>query len=291
MQNTISLKQLSLCVWILQELQKSGDEGLKLAELNLRLVQKTAGIESLSRSSLTRRRKEIEELFGIIVGTPDKKHYRIMNPEQLTLDTLANDLLASVQEYLFLDEYRDLGPLIQPAEIRNGLEHLHTIGDALRNKNKLRIRYQKFSDEQPYDAIVHPYCLKASLGRWYLVGSKEGSHQKNDVQCFALDRCLNLRKLEETFVPNDVFDPDVHFYDSFGVWVDKENYPVQDITIAVKTDVAKYLRTLPLHHSQKEKSETYQNGWIQFTYHISLTPDFMGELNRWGDNLVIVNIK
>lgn len=289
MQTSISLKQLSFCVWILEELRKAGDEGLTLSELDKMIRKKTSGEESLTRSSLTRRRQEIERFFGVYVTSPDRKHYRILNPEQLALDTLANDLLASVQEYLFLDEYRDLGPLIQPSEIRNGMEFLHTIGDALRHKNKLAVRYQKFTDEQPYDAIVHPYCLKASLGRWYLVASKEGSHNSCDVQCFALDRTLNIKKMDEVFIPDANFNPDTYFYDSFGIWVEKDNCPVQDITIAVKPHVASFLRTLPIHHSQNELPERYPDGRILFTFHISPTPDFLGELNRWGNDLEIIN--
>lgn len=288
MQTSISLKQLSLCVWILDEIMKSGIDGLTLSELDRRIRQKSQGEEALSRSSLTRRRKEIERFFGIVVASPDKKHYRIMNPDQLSLDTIANDLLASVQEYLFLDEYRDLGALIQPSEIRNGMEYLHTIGDALRYKNKLKIRYQKFSDHQPYEAIVHPYCLKASLGRWYVVGFKEGNTHGLDVQAFALDRSLNITKLDETFVPCTDFNPDTYFKDSFGIWVDKENYPVRDIIIAVSPNAASYLRTLPLHHSQKELPETNPDGKILFSFHISPTPDFIGELNRWGEELEFV---
>lgn len=291
MEASISLKQLSLCVWILDEINNSGQEGLTLAELSERITRKSMGEETLSRSSLTRRRKEIERLFGIVVASPDKKHYRIMNPEQLSLDTIANDLLASVQEYLFLDEYRDLGPLIQPSEIRNGMEYLHTIGDALRNKNKLKIRYQKYSDHQPYDAIVHPYCLKASLGRWYVVGFKENNEHGSDVQAFALDRAQNITKLDETFVPNSGFNPETYFKDSFGIWVNKDAYPVRNITIAVTPDVASYLRTLPLHHSQKELQEANPDGRILFSFHISLTPDFIGELNRWGEELEMVCVE
>lgn len=291
MQTSISLKQLSLCVWILEEIQKSGDEGLSLAELDLRIRQRSKGEESLSRSSLTRRRKEIERFFGIIIACPNKKQYRILNPEQLSLDTIANDLLASVQEYLFLDEYRDLGSRIQPSEIRNGMEFLHIIGDAIRQKCKLKIRYQKFLDQIPYEAIIHPYCLKASLGRWYVVGYKERNIHGSEVQAFALDRTHNISLLKETFIANEAFNPEDYFKDSYGIWVDKDNYPVRNLTIAVHPYVASYLRTLPLHHSQKELSKKHSEGWILFSFCISLTPDFMGELNRWGKDLEIVNIE
>lgn len=287
----ISLKQLSTCVWILEELRKAGDIGLTLVQLDKKMRDRTKGKTGLTRSSLTRRRKEIQLLFNINVESPDKKHYYIMNKEQLALDTLANDLLASVQEYLFLDTYRDLKPLIQPMEINNGMEFLHVIGDALRSKNKLKIRYQKFSDTEPYEAIVHPYCLKASMGRWYLFGHKENNSQGVNVQSFALDRTINITTLKEQFSPDLEFDPETYFKDSFGTWVDKETYPVCDITIAVSSHVASYLKTLPLHHSQKEITPPISNEKTYFTFHISPTPDFMGELKRWGDEVEIIEQK
>lgn len=291
MEKNISLKQLSTCVWILEELRKAGDTGLTLVQLDEKMRDRTKGKTGLTRSSLTRRRKEIQLLFNINVESPDKKHYYIMNKEQLALDTLANDLLASVQEYLFLDTYRDLGALIQPMEIENGMEFLHVIGDALRSKNKLKIRYQKFSDTEPYEAIVHPYCLKASMGRWYLFGHKENNSQGLDVQSFALDRTINITPLKEKFSPNKEFDPETYFKDSFGTWVEKETYPVCDITIATSLRVASYLRTLPLHHSQKEILSSTSNDKTFFTFHISPTPDFIGELRRWGGEVEIIEQK
>lgn len=288
MEKCIYLKQLASVVWILEELRKSGSDGLTLAELNSRMLKRTNGKEGLTRSTLTRRRKEIKRLFGVNIESPDKMHYIIMNLEHLSLDTLANDLLASVQEYLFLDTYRDLGSLIQPMEIRNGIEFLHDIGDALRYKKKLKIRYRKSPDVEAYDAVVHPYCLKASLGRWYLFGYKENNSNGKDVQSFALDRTINISVMTDSFVPNPNFDPVMYFYDSFGVWVDKEEYPVRDFTIAVTPQVANYLRTLPLHHSQREHSEKDSDGNVLFSYHISPTPDFMGALYSWGDKLKIL---
>lgn len=284
---SIPFKQLVSCVWILEELQKSGNDGLSLTQLDELLRERSKNKEPFSRTTLSRRRKDIQQLFKVNIDCPDKKHYRIMNPEQLTLDTLANDLLASIQEYLFLDSYKDLGSLIQPMEIRNGMEFLHVIGDALRNKNKLKIRYQKFSDSEPYEAIVHPYCLKASMGRWYMIGFKENTLE-TEVHVFALDRTINLIAMSEIFVPSSWFDPETYFKDSFGVWVDLETYPVCDMTVAVKPYVASYFRTLPLHNSQKELSFQTPNGYIYFSFHISPTPDFIGELNRWGDDLKFV---
>ena len=94
--------------------------------------------------------------------------------------------------------------------------------------------------------------------------------------------------MSENFIPNPDVNLDVYFHDCFGIWHDYENYPVRDITISCTEHVAHYLRTLPLHHSQKE--DTYKEGKeerIVFHYHLSPTPDFLAELTKWGDEIII----
>ena len=219
-------------------------------------------------------------------------HYRITNPEVLKLDSLANDLLKSIQNFVFLQEYKDLGDLIQPEQIETGARYLRQIGQSLRDKRKLSITYQKFTDEKPYDAILHPYCLKADKGRWYILAHKEGNEYKEPVQVFALDRILRLEIIPERFTPNPEIDINAFFRDCFGIWHDYENYPVRDVTISCTEEVANYLRTLPLHYSQKESPfKEGEEGRIIFTYHISPSPDFIGELLKWGDGIRIKDEK
>lgn len=284
----LSLKQLTLDVWLLETLRRAPGKGYTLEHLQQAWTSKPSHEGVLGRTTMARHRKMIEDFFGVIIDSPDKKHYRIANPEQLTLNTLANELLASLQEYIFLDEYRELGDKIQPAQIWEGIHLLQPIGEALRHNKKIAVRYQKFTDTEPYDAILHPYCLKADKGRWYLLAHKEKTlHEGVNVQVFALDRIQQLQQLETTFRPDESIDLSTFFRDCFGIWRDYDHYPVRDITIAVKPHVAHYLRTLPLHHSQKELSQS-DTEWRCFTYHISPTPDFFGELAKWGDALKIV---
>lgn len=298
MTGTLSLKQLTLDVWLLEQLRTAPHPGLTLEELQQRWSEKPYHEGVLGRSTMTRHRQMIEAFFGIVINSPDKKHYRISNPELLALDSLANELLASVQEYLFLDEYRDLGSAIQPAQIWAGLYYLHPIGDALRHHNKLKIRYQKFTDEEPYDAILHPYCLKADKGRWYVLAHKEGSDHL--AQTFALDRTLCLSVMPATFEPDPEIDPDTWFRDCFGIWRDFHHFPVCDFLVACTEHVAHYLRTLPLHHSQieigkeqvtshhKEQISDNKLCTVYFQFHISPSPDFVSELLKWGNEIVIL---
>lgn len=280
MPSKLSLRLLVFDVWLIEQLRNAPACSLTLDDLKQRWNANPHRTEGLSRTTLTRHRQIIKDFLGLVIDSPDKKHYRIANPEQLQLNTLANDLLASLQDFLFLDEYRDLGPAIQPEEILEGLSYLRPIADAIRHHKKLHVRYQKFTDVEPYEATLHPYCLKASLGRWYVLAEKEDS--EHSVQVFSLDRILSLQAMKQTFRVKSSINPATYFHDCFGIWHDFDNFPVQDITIEVTPHVAHYLRTLPLHHSQREISE------CRFLYHISPSPDFLSELHRWGDEVKIV---
>lgn len=288
MNNAFTLSQLKFDLWLIEQLQITPPPGPTLEELQQRWNAYPGHSGGLSRDKLTTHRKNIESFLGLEIMAPDRMHYRIMNPESLALDSLANDLLKSIQNYAFLQEYKDLGNQIQPEQIESGSRYLQQIGQALRNKQKLDITYRKFSDEKQYNAIIHPYCLKADKGRWYLFASKEGSEHQDSLQCFALDRTLRLTLMTETYVPNPAYNISTYFRDCFGVWHDYENYPVRDITIGCTEKVANYLRTLPLHHSQKEDPyKEGKEGRIIFHYRISPSPDFLAELKKWGDEVRI----
>lgn len=287
MNNVHTLSQFKFDIWLIEQLQAT-PSGLTLEELRNRWIDVPSRKGNLSRDMLTTHRKSIKDFLGVKIEAPDRMHYRILNPEALALESLANELLKSIQNFVFLQEFRELGNLIQPEQIDTGSRYLQQIGRALAEKRKLSITYQKFTDMNSYNAILHPYCLKADKGRWYIFAHKEGSEHQEYIQCFALDRTSRLEVMSETFVPNPEVDLDAYFRDCFGVWHDYEKYPVRDITISCTEEVANYLRTLPLHHSQKEDPyREGEEGRVIFHFYLSPSPDFIGELLKWGDGIKI----
>lgn len=279
--------------------------GLTRKEINDVLEQE--GLRPLARQAFDELRQFIYKQMGVRIYArncgKNVWRYCIDREELEDYDRLqfVGSLVANMLQSEFLREFRDLGNKIQPITIPRGNEYLRPIGTALRLNRKLCVTYQKFG-EQPYDAILHPYCLKAFAGRWYLFAYKEGSeHKEVDMQNFALDRFKAITVSSECFKPNAHIDALEHFRDSFGVYVDPINHPAEDVVVACTKRVANYLRSLPLHHSQKELPHEElptalkllpMNGesgrWSYFSYHISVTPDFIGELNRWGNECVLL---
>lgn len=173
----------------------------------------------------------------------------------------SEQLMASALEDDFMKTFRNLGPRFQAPSIYFGGGYLRTIGEAMNRNMLLHVTYQKFSDVEPYDCILAPHILKAYEGRWYLFALKwnmEDSIEDNPLgskglglQTFALDRMLKVDVMNKVFSLMSGFDAATFFKPYFGVCCDRGAKPVK-IRIYASEEDAHYIRTLPLHHTQKE---------------------------------------
>ena len=109
---------------------------------------------------------------------------------------------------------------------------------------------------------------------------------KQQFRTFSLDRIKHLEILAKSFQLDKDFDAEEYFCDYFGVFRD-ETTPPQEIVIRASKAERPYLRDLPLHHSQKEIATTDE--YSDFSYFISPTDDFIGEILRKKDRLYVIS--
>ena len=90
--------------------------------------------------------------------------------------------------------------------------------------------------------------------------------------------------LQDVFtIPAD-FDAESYSQYSFGIIF--SHGEVKDIMIRANSQQAKYLRTLPLHHTQ---NEMVHDEYSMFTYRMRLTPDLVKELLSFGPNVTVIS--
>jgi predicted DNA-binding transcriptional regulator YafY len=110
-------------------------------------------------------------------------------------------------------------------------------------------------------------------------------YKRANPSIYALDRIEWLEETEETFdFPAD-FDTEKFFKDCYGVICGTDKEP-QRIVIRAYAPLTNYLRTLPLHHSQKELNTTAE--YSDFEFYLRPTFDFLQELLSKGKEVEVL---
>ena len=230
-------------------------------------------------------REAIAQMFDIDIECNTKNGYKyyIPNITDIKQNTLQNWLLNSFTVGNLLQEQKALHHRILLENIPSGREFLSQIVEAMKNRLKLIINYQGFFHDFPAEIQIHPYCIKIFKQRWYLIAYKEDS---NSLRIYALDRIQNLKITNETFVFDQNFESNRYFENSFGIIVD-ETISAEIVTIKVENSKAKYLKSLPLHHSQREIRQ--EGNYTFFEYFLRPTYDFRQEILSHGAKIEVLS--
>lgn len=167
-----------------------------------------------------------------------------------------------------------------PKNIR-GDEFIPILYEAITKKRVLKISYQKYSEFETKDFVVHPYLLKEYAKRWYLIGA---IHETNNIRSFGLDMIESVGFNKLPFQNSDINWKD-HFKDSIGIFV-FTGEPVE-VKLSVESIIAHYILNQPLHHSQKIVEINDYRCVISITVHP--TPELKGEILKWGQNIEVLS--
>jgi proteasome accessory factor B len=125
-----------------------------------------------------------------------------------------------------------------------GLEYFATIVKSIRAGNMLALHYRGFNGKES-EREVAPLFLREYRKRWYLV-ARDAEHAKT----FGLDRIDGLSITDKTFKPKKGEDFETMFGHVIGLFENDED-PIT-ITFSSEDYNANYLRSVPLHQSQRE---------------------------------------
>ena len=254
---------------------------MTLEELNQKWQEdQVADGNPLLRSSFTRHRDAILDMFGIIIDC-DKKSYKyyISNQEVLSDDSIERWLFSTLTVHGVLADSAAIKERLVLENAPAGEQYLDIIIRAIRTNRRLHIGYKKFQAEG-YEKVVCPYALKLFRQRWYLLALNDESQ----MRIYALDRVTMVKLTDEVFEMPADFSPQAYFSEYFGVLTD--DTPMAHVIVRAHKWMPNYLRTLPLHHSQRELTST--EDYTDFSYDIRPTSDFLGELLRHSEGIEVL---
>ena len=281
-------------VWLMDILRRY--KRLTFQEINELWQESGLGYgEELPLKTFHNHKKAIKYIFDVYIECDRKDGYRyyIDEPERIEGNNLRSWLISSYATLNQIQADNKLEDRIIFEEIPSGQTWLTCIADAMRRNHVLSITHQGFGKPEPSTFDIEPYFLKVVKRRWYVVArspyyserNKEQGVKPSDVYLvYALDRISDIQDTGRTFKMKKNFDVHSYFEGCCGIITSNESS--QKIVLRAYNGFADYLRTLPLHESQREIGSDDES--TLFEYHLKPTFDFYQLVLAQGDQVEVL---
>ncbi len=279
------MTQLQKYTWLIDTIRQAGKITHRDLSERWERCKDLSDYKPLHRATFNRWRDAILSQFGIKIDCQRVGGYLyfISNPEDIDEDELKKWMLDSFSVGNLIGENLALKDRILVDEIPSGHYHLTTIIEAMKSNRVINIRYKAFTYSQAYDIPVEPYCVKLHENRWYLLGH---NLSKDTMRLYGLDRIESMEITDAEFLLPKDFSASDYFTNYFGI-VTNESIKPERIVIRANKDHAPYLKSLPLHHSQRLVAD---NGdYADFELYLAPTYDFIMKLLHAGAMIEVIS--
>lgn len=276
-------------IWLVELIYNAGR--ISREEINSRWARAESGVNDDHSSFIPERtfhrwRIAIEDMFGLVIEC-DKhngNYYYIKNLSELENSTTYKWLLNTLAVTRLLSDNQQLKDKILLEDMPSDTYFLSPLIEAIRTGRVVQISYKEFGVPAPYTLSLEPYCLKVFRRRWYVFG--KSSIAPNEIKKYALDRIQSVTLLDETYTIPEDFDAQEYFRNYFGICRNDYTTQPQRMVLEVIKEEADYLRSLPLHHSQREIDQNDE--YVYFEYYLVPTFDLFQELQLHGSAIKVL---
>lgn len=274
-------------IWVVKTIHRAGRITLKEVNEKWRANVDLSRGEDLPRQTFDRWKGGILDLFGILIDCEQRGgyHYYIANPKELSEGKLRTWLLNTYGTAETLSSNLSIHDRILTENIPSSQDHLSTVLEAMKSNNMLQITFKAFTMKEPKRFLVEPYCVKMSAQRWYMLA--RNTEHKN-LRLYSLDRIEAVEISNTRFVLPDDFNAKDYFAEFFGIVLD-ESVPLQTIILRADKYHQNYMRTLPLHPTQREIFAC--DDYADFELKLRPTYDFYMKLMSFGNMIKVLEPK
>lgn len=166
-----------------------------------------------------------------------------------------------------------------------GLNLLNPLYNYIVHKQTLRIMYQSFKSSQPTEYLMFPYLLKEFRNRWFLFGS---TCKDMKLYNLPLDRITSIEPMENIpYRENLDFDSEHFFDDVIGVSKNINSIP-RKIKFWASAEQSKYIKTKPIHPSQRLIRENLEDGSCVFRIDVVINFEMYSVFMSYGPGIKII---
>lgn len=244
----------------------------------------------ISLRTLQRDIQNIRDEFGIeVVYSKLKNGYYIDNQESSDFVYFMKFFEMSVMSGTLTDSFRTIKNSsgfieFDTVEPIVGIEYISQALFAIKERLKVRIKYQRFSDNEAFEANLAPGLLKEYQKRWYLIA---WNIDLEGFRTYSLDRVKSFEITGKNFDSNLIAGIKEKFMHVIGI-----GFPDSEpelIELSFDKDQGKYVKTLPLHHTQTIISDNE----IELRILIKVVPNYelIQKIMSFGDRVIVVKPK
>lgn len=273
-------EQYSRYVWLIDTIKRYG--AISRHQLDECWVKsRFSKGEPLPRRTFYNYRRAIEEIFKLTIEFDSRTNSYSITENSANSSDMTDWMLNTASITDILSDSRDIAQSIFLEDVPSARRFLPTVIEAIKTNHTIVFDYHPYSRTTPTtDIRLDPYFLKIFRQRWYITGR---NHSDNSIKTYALDRIISARLSVSTFRVPDDFDAGQYVKYSFGIVFNRGE--IKDIVIKADSQQAKYLRALPLHHTQTEEiSDTYSI----FNYRMKISDDLITELLSYGPRITVL---
>jgi predicted DNA-binding transcriptional regulator YafY len=225
----------------------------------------------ISQRTFQRDVNEIRSIYNVDIKS-DKSSGLYFIEEESELDD-NRQMLDAFNLYNALNLTTNYNKYIQfDTRMPKGTENLYGILHSIKNRHVIEITYKKYYETEEEKRTLEPYLLKEVKGRWYLLAK---SIESNGLRTFGLDRIINLDIKKQRFPLSNSHNWEKYYYNSFGI-IAPDGGKAEKIVFSFNVEQGNYIKSYPLHHSQKVIKETDDE--IRFEITVFNTYDLIMEL-------------
>lgn len=241
------------------------------------------GYRRITGRTLERDIADIGELFGVNIAFNRTRQGYFIRENYGEYDERVCELMMNFDLLNAIDRDQNLSSFVL-AEHHRPLysEWLMPLVKAIHGQHPVEFDYVNYrNDCTEKHFSVLPHYLKESNQRWYLL-AYDGAVMKT----FGVDRIRNLDVLEDKmFERNTDINVADLFRDCYGLWNDPA-MPVEDIELRYDALDGQFVKSAPIHHSQRILADTPDE--LRISLRLRITNDFVMELLSRSRSLEVI---
>lgn len=192
-----------------------------------------------------------------------------------------DELIPKINQEFGFDKTNHKIISFQGNQYLEGTKFISPLFNAIQNKQSLEISYKSYKSEIEKVFVVSPWLLKQYNNRWFLFCKSEDYDTMTNL---ALDRIVKVQESSVDYTDTTV-DFEEYFDDFIGV-SKNEVMTLEKIVLRAESGTAPYIKSKPLHSSQRRISETAE----YYEFSIEVIPNYELEslILSFGDKVKVI---